>query len=152
MLTYIASPYSHESKITRESRYIAVTKFTMAGLKAGHLVFSPIMYCHPGAELTGMGTKAVDWDDLNRQWMERCDNLLILGIEGWAESVGVREELVYMHEELRHPCYLAKISMQATLDEEALADFWKGNWRLNSHKIKPSVVGGMQMETHRALD
>jgi nucleoside 2-deoxyribosyltransferase len=92
MITYLASPYSHPDQAVREERYRAACRVAAALLLAGQPVFSPIAHSHP---LVAYGLPAdwSFWQRYDRELLARCDEVVVLMLAGWRESVGVREEI-----------------------------------------------------------
>lgn len=151
MLTYVASPYSNPVNKIKEMRYVAVTKFMAEGLKQGHLLFGSITYCHQMAQLGQMPTDAAYWQAFNHKWLDRCDNLLIYGIDGWNESLGVTEEVQYMVETLNKPCYLWTCEPTAPNYETDVLKFWQ-KFPLNCRRIVTNAVGHMQIISREKAD
>jgi len=89
---YLASPYSHPDPAIREARFDAACRATAEHLRAGRVVFSPIAYGHP---LTAHGLRGdwSFWERFDRNVISRCDSVLVLMLDGWQESVGVRAEI-----------------------------------------------------------
>src|SRR4051794_15067165 len=92
-MIYLASPYSHSDPRIRESRFQAACRATAQLIRAGHSVFSPIVHGHPLACL-GIPTDWAFWQRFDEEHLKRCDELLVLQIEGWRESEGVQAEIV----------------------------------------------------------
>lgn len=91
-MIYLASPYSHPDPAVREQRFRAACRATVALLCAGEHVFSPIVHSHPLVAFA-MPTAWAFWERIDRAHLERCDEVMVLMLDGWAHSVGVREEL-----------------------------------------------------------
>jgi nucleoside 2-deoxyribosyltransferase len=89
---YLASPYSHPDPIVRERRFREACLAAATLLRAGHAVFSPIAHSHPLVE-HGLPTDWSFWERQDREHLARCDEVLVLMLEGWEASVGVREEI-----------------------------------------------------------
>lgn len=93
-LFYLAQPYWHQSVAVRDTRADYGAAATAHLLSHGVLVFSPIA--------TGIAVKRflheeriqdhAFWMSVDLPMLARCDALLILPIEGWNESLGLREE------------------------------------------------------------
>jgi hypothetical protein len=66
----------------------------------GHLVYSPVVHGHPLVQF-GLPVDWPFWERYDRQHLERCDEVLVLTLDGWQESVGVQSEL-------RHASVLGK--------------------------------------------
>jgi nucleoside 2-deoxyribosyltransferase len=105
-MIYLASPYSHLDIAVREQRFREACAAAVRLIAAGHVVFSPIVHGHP---LVGHGlpTEWAYWERFDRAHLVRCDEVVVLMLEGWRESVGVVAE-IRIAEELGKPVrYLA---------------------------------------------
>jgi hypothetical protein len=91
-MIYLASPYSHPDPAVREQRFRAACRAVAELLLAGEHVFSPIVHSHPLVDYALPLTWAF-WAGIDRAFLERSDELVVLMLDGWAHSVGVREEL-----------------------------------------------------------
>ncbi|GIV04148.1 MAG: hypothetical protein KatS3mg082_2703 [Nitrospiraceae bacterium] len=91
-MIYLASPYSHPDPTVREERFHAACRAAAALLRTGHAVFSPIAHSHALAR-HGLPTDWKFWEPFDREYLERCDEVVVLMLAGWRESVGVREEV-----------------------------------------------------------
>jgi hypothetical protein len=91
-MIYLASPYSHADPSVREARYQAACRTTAALLKAGLVVFSPIVHSHPLVAFD-LPTGWDFWELIDRAYLARCDEVVVLMLDGWQQSVGVREEI-----------------------------------------------------------
>ena len=91
-VTYLASPYSHGDPAVREARFRAVCEHVADLMRRGAFIYSPIAHSHPVAEFGLPGDWAY-WEAFDRQMLSRCDDLAVLCLPGWEESVGVRAEI-----------------------------------------------------------
>ncbi len=100
-MIYLASPYSHPSADVRHDRFLAAKASTLRLLKAGHLVFSPIVYGHQFADLLGTDS---GWRTLALvqrilrcfpAMIDCCDELWVLKLDGCFQSSGVWNEIEY---------------------------------------------------------
>lgn len=90
-MIYLASPYSHPSVTTMLARYYAAKKFTTKQLQSGVAIFSPIVY---GRQMEGeMGTAAADWASFNDNMLPLCEEVWVLCLQGWMDSIGVAAEI-----------------------------------------------------------
>lgn len=100
-LFYLASPYSHEDPFMREWRYHLAKKAIVFLLSDNLFTISPIVHSHHlGSDLP---MDHLFWANYNRALLERCDGLIVLGMDGWAQSKGVRLELALarrLHKEI----------------------------------------------------
>jgi len=61
-------------------------------MRAGHVVFSPIAHSHPIARF-GLPTDWAYWERQDREHLARCDEVVVLLLDGWQESRGVQAEI-----------------------------------------------------------
>ena len=97
-LIYLACPYTHPTPDVRAERFHQATKAAAALIRQGYIVFSPITMTHPiDIEMAGAdNTLGADfWVAFDETFMERCDVFVLLPLEGWQESKGVRREIEY---------------------------------------------------------
>lgn len=100
-MIYLASPYSHPEAVVREQRFRDVCRTAAQLLASGVTVFSPIIHGHPLID-HGLLTDWPFWERFDRDHMARCDEVVVLMLDGWRESVGVAAE-VRIAEELGKP-------------------------------------------------
>jgi hypothetical protein len=92
-LTYLAAPYSHRDPEVVEARVVHIARAAAWLLEnTGKNVFSPISHSHPLHKLAGMKGDWNFWCKIDTDWLERSDDVVILTLPGWRESVGVTEE------------------------------------------------------------
>ena len=91
-LVYLSSPYSHSDAAVREARFQAVCRCAAGMMRGGVHVFSPIAHSHPIAA-HGLPGDWEFWQAYDRLMLSRCDELAVLCLPGWRESIGVREEI-----------------------------------------------------------
>ena len=104
-MIYLASPYSHPDPLVRQIRFDAACRAAAALIKAGHAVIAPIVQGHPLVRFGVPGDWSF-WAPLAREYIARCDEVLVLQIDGWRESQGVRAELALARELCRRVDYL----------------------------------------------
>jgi nucleoside 2-deoxyribosyltransferase len=90
-MIYLASPY-HSDAAIREQRFRAACRAAAALLREGKTVVSPIAHSHPLVE-HGLPTTWEFWRRYNVEYLQRCDALIVLTLDGWQESVGVQAEI-----------------------------------------------------------
>ena len=96
-LIYLASPYSHPDRQIQEQRFQAACQQAALMMQAGDLVFSPIAHTHPIAAF-GLPGDWEFWQAYDRAMLERCDELAVLQLDGWEESIGVQAEIAIAKE------------------------------------------------------
>ena len=87
-LIYIASPYTDEEAhiITKRYEDVMVTTAKIID-ELPHIVpFSPIVYSHL---INKICQKPVSWYEFDMVLLNRCDQLLVLQLDGWKSSYGV---------------------------------------------------------------
>lgn len=105
-MIYVASPYTHPDESVRNARFRAVCRTAAQLMRQGHVVFAPIVHGHPLVE-HGLPVEWPFWERFDREHLRRCDELVVLMLDGWRESVGVAAE-IRSAEELGKPIrYLA---------------------------------------------
>jgi len=94
MLVYLATPYSHKEPFVRHERFEKVNEVAARLMEDGYAVFSPISHSHPIEQ--HMTADQQSWEFWERQdvpILKACDQLFVLMLDGWKESVGVRAEI-----------------------------------------------------------
>ncbi len=95
-MIYIASPYTDPDPAIRQARYRAACLATAELMRHGLNVFSPIVHSHPLAEL-GLPSDWGFWQRIDRDMLVRCDELVVLMLDGWRQSRGVTAEIELAH-------------------------------------------------------
>jgi nucleoside 2-deoxyribosyltransferase len=91
-MIYLASPYSHPDAAVREQRFRSACQAAARLMRNGEVVFSPIAHGHPIA-LHGLPTDWRFWERHDREQLNRCDEVVVLTLDGWRESEGVQAEI-----------------------------------------------------------
>jgi Domain of unknown function (DUF1937) len=91
-MIYLASPYSHPDGAVRERRFRDACRAAAVLLRSGRAVFSPIIHGHPLVEY-GLATDWSFWQWQDREHLAPCDEVVVLMLDGWQESVGLQEEI-----------------------------------------------------------
>ena len=90
---YLACPYSHEDILARKARFVEVTKKAGEMMKAGYLVYSPVTVCHPIVTKCDVSTGWDYWKELDKSFIEWCDEVWVVCLDGWKESKGIQAEI-----------------------------------------------------------
>lgn len=88
-MIYLASPYYAPQEKVKAQRADEVARKAASILKRGELVFCPAAHGH----MIGQFCSGVDWLELNKWFLKRCDKMIVLTLVGWELSVGVRQEI-----------------------------------------------------------
>lgn len=90
---YLACPYSHLDPDVRLDRFRTATAVAARLLHEDYLIYSPITHSHPIAMLGSLDAGWDFWRVLDLAILDRCDEMLVLTLTGWKESVGVQAEI-----------------------------------------------------------
>ncbi|MDH5184381.1 MAG: DUF1937 family protein [Gammaproteobacteria bacterium] len=95
-MKYLACPYSHPEPSVREIRFQAVTDLAASKVAAGEHILSPITHGHALAMTDHKLPMEFEyWEALCKKMIDACDEVMVLTLEGWKESVGVQAEIRY---------------------------------------------------------
>ena len=92
MKIYLACPYSHPDPAVREARFESANRAAARLMMQGHTVFSPISMTHPIAESASLPGDWGFWAAQDLPFIEWCDRMMVLQLDGWKESAGVADE------------------------------------------------------------
>ena len=90
---YLAIPYNDSKDGIRWERFKKANEVAAALMRRGHCVFSPISHSHPIAEQCDLPKGYDFWRSWNKPFVEWCDELHVVTIDGWKESTGVQDEI-----------------------------------------------------------
>jgi hypothetical protein len=112
-IVYLACPYTHPNSETRLSRFNFATLAAATLIRRGHIVYSPITMTHPiDVVMAGdAGTLGSDyWVRFDEAFMNICSRIVVLALEGWQESRGVKREIEHFRKQGK------PISFMSTVD------------------------------------
>lgn len=92
---YLASPYSHPSELVRHQRYLAVAEVCASFLRDNITVYSPIVHCHELAKRHSLPKGFDFWEYHNYEMLKPASQLLVLELDGWKESKGLKGEIEF---------------------------------------------------------
>jgi hypothetical protein len=105
-LVYLACPYSlrDETKKHREdeivlSRFHNVTIAAGLLIEKGYAVYSPITQSHMIKSKVDLPGDWTFWKEHDKRFIDVCDVLFVLMLEGYENSIGVNEEVSYALEQ-----------------------------------------------------
>lgn len=90
----MAVPYSGPDPAVREARFQAVNRAAAKLMSTGELVFSPISHTHPIALAGGLPLGWDYWEKYDRSILACCRRFIILKVDGWNQSKGVKGEAI----------------------------------------------------------
>jgi hypothetical protein len=91
-MIYLASPYTDADPAVRQWRFESACRAAAALTCQGKTVFSPIAHSHAICAF-GVPLDWQFWARHDRRYLEVCDEVVVLTLDGWQESVGVRAEI-----------------------------------------------------------
>lgn len=95
-LIYLAGPYSSPYTALMKERESIHAIVAVELKKQGNAVYCPIAETVTLAQLGGLsGTSWEDWRQHDLNLLSRCDQIYVLLIDGWKESLGVRGEVKF---------------------------------------------------------
>jgi hypothetical protein len=98
---YLACPYTDPDPAIRKARFDVATAVAAELIRAGHIVYSPITMTHPiDVVLAGASnTLGSDyWVAFDEAFMEMCSGMIVIRLEGWQRSNGIRREIAYFND------------------------------------------------------
>lgn len=110
-LTYLACPYSHPDRAVRVSRFEAANRAAAALMAQGRHVFSPVSHTHPICEAGDLPLGWDFWEAYDRAILACCCEVVVLMIDGWCESKGVKAEVGIAGELMLPVTYLPEESI-----------------------------------------
>ena len=91
-LTYLAAPLGHPEPSVRKARLEEVNRYCGYLTRQRLLVFSPLSH---GAALDADDISNSAWYAIGLHFLARCDEMRVLALDGWDDSVGVGLEIRY---------------------------------------------------------
>jgi hypothetical protein len=105
-MIYLCSPFTHADPAVRQQRYEAVCRAAAALICQGKTVFAPIAHSF-GICAYGVPGDWQFWQRHDRRYLEVCDEVVVLMLDGWRESVGIQAEIAIARELGKPVTYLA---------------------------------------------
>lgn len=97
-LAYLAVPYSDPNPAVREERFQAANSAAARLFQQGRQVYSPISHSHPITLAGKLPEQFSFWAKFDLDMLARCEELLVLRLPGWRDSVGVTAEIAAARE------------------------------------------------------
>lgn len=92
-MIYLASPYTHEDKAIEKRRYVQVCRAAGSLIKQGQHIYSPIAHSRAIAEQSDLPHDYEFWAAYDTDMIHRCDEVVVLMLDGWEQSAGVQAEI-----------------------------------------------------------
>jgi hypothetical protein len=97
-IIYLACPYTHTDFSVMEARYKLANDFAAQLIGAGSIVFSPITMTHPIDKILARNESTLGseyWVKFDEAFMHVCSKMIVLMVDGWSESQGIRREIEF---------------------------------------------------------
>ena len=91
-MIYLCSPYNHDQAVVRQARFEAACRAAAELIRQGKTTFCPVSHSH-GIAHYGLPVGWPFWEKHDRRYLEACDEVVVLMLDGWPESVGVQAEI-----------------------------------------------------------
>jgi len=92
-IEYLAIPYSSPYESVMDFR-AEVSDIICADLmNQGRLIYAPISSCHHIAKKYGLPRDWKFWRRLDREFIKTCGKIIVITLNGWKKSTGVRAEI-----------------------------------------------------------
>ena len=122
LVVYLAAPYSHPNREIMDTRAKEIERAAVILTRCGVKVYSPITAWHQPAKNYNLPTDAGFWEEHNLDMLERCDAVVVLGLPGWRESVGVTMETDHAEEWGIATFFLTREDLGMATAEEQIED------------------------------
>ncbi len=110
-MIYLAVPYSDADAVVRQQRFDAACRAAAVLIRQGKVVFSPVSHGHAIC-CHDVPSDWAFWQHLDRCFLDMCDEVVVLMLDGWRESIGVQAEIAIARE-LDKPITFLRVSGQA---------------------------------------
>jgi hypothetical protein len=96
-IIYLCSPYTCADPAIRESRFEAACRAAAELTRQGKTVFAPVVHSHAIAKY-GLPLEWRYWEIHDRRFLQACEEVIVLTLPGWQDSVGVNAEIAIARE------------------------------------------------------
>jgi Domain of unknown function (DUF1937) len=125
-IIYLACPYTHPDRIVRENRFKLATIAAADLIRQGYIVYSAITMTHPLDVVLAGNTNTLGsdyWVQFDEAFMAVCTEMVVLQIEGWEQSRGIRREIDYFQSRGKPIRFLPANDLEIA---------WTSNWSVIS--------------------
>ena len=91
-MIYLASPYTHADPLVRQRRFESACRAAAELIRQGRIIFSPIAHSHAICAF-GVPLDWRFWERHDLKYLAACDEMVVLMLDGWQQSVGVQAEI-----------------------------------------------------------
>jgi len=117
-IEYLAIPYSADDEYVMDFRAKISDMICADLMNKGRLIYAPISSCHHIAKKYGLPRDWKFWRRLDREFIKICGKIVIITLDGWRESTGIKAEIRLAkkygleYEEIDPMPYLKRIKME----------------------------------------
>lgn len=101
-MIYLASPYTHKDPAVMQYRYECTQQALHYLLERKQWAYSPIVMCHPLAQRFTLPVDHTYWLEFDHKMIELLPRFMILRLDGWELSEGIKKERVWAETLGRH--------------------------------------------------
>ncbi len=94
-MIFISSPYSHKDKKIEHERYVETCKYAAWLFSLNEKAISPVIIGHPLLQHEKLPGDFTFWKNYSFDLLNNCQQLHVLELDGWEESVGIQHEIIY---------------------------------------------------------
>ena len=95
-ILYLAVPFTHSDPKIRENRFQTACRAAAKLMESGITVFSPLSHSVPIVRHGNLDElDSTFWLSMDTPILRHCDEILVLCLDGWEESRGVKEEMLF---------------------------------------------------------
>ena len=91
-MIYICSPYTSSDPAVRHARFEAACRITAELIRQGKTAYSPVVHSHPLCRY-GLPLDWQFWQRHDLAFLTMCSEVVVLKLDGWERSVGVKAEI-----------------------------------------------------------
>ncbi len=92
-MIYLAQPFKHKKLEVEEARFNLAVACAAELIQRGYFVYSPIVNSYPQNKTFVESQDFSFWRPFDFHMLSKADQLWIMKIEGWRESVGLAAEI-----------------------------------------------------------
>ncbi|MCS2147435.1 DUF1937 family protein [Scandinavium manionii] len=98
---FLACPYSHTDGVVVNERFNTCNQVAATIIESGNIVFSQVSMSHPINQVfqhTEKGEVGKRWAPIDAFFMSTMDELIIIDLPGWDQSVGIQREIAFFEQ------------------------------------------------------
>ena len=114
-LTYLAAPYTHSDSNVMADRVQRLNAVATEMMREGKFIFNPLSHSDP---LSSPDIPESAWYALDLRILSHCDEIIVVMLDGWRESVGVAKEIAFAKQNSIPLSYLDPNSHELTSEED----------------------------------